>query len=164
MAEYVKYGLLLLLLAVVQKTLMFLLAVTSYEITPDILLIGLVFVSIKKGKMTGSIAGFVFGLLIDFFSFSFLGLMALSKAAAGFTAGFFNGENKTERNSGSYVFVIIVFVCSIINNFIYFIFYYQGTVVSFGEIMLRYVIPTAIYTSLISILPLIFFQRKAFKR
>ncbi len=164
MAEYVKYGLMLLLLAVIQKTLIWLLAVTSYEITPDILLIGLVFVSIKKGKMTGSIGGFIFGLLIDFFSFSFLGLMALAKASAGFTAGFFNTENKIERYTQSYVFVIIVFVCSLINNFIYFIFYYQGTVLSLGDILFRYIVPTAVYTALVSILPLIFFQRRAIKR
>lgn len=164
MGEYVRYGLLLLLLAVVQKTLIWLLAVTSYEITPDILLIGLVFVSIRKGRMTGSIAGFIFGLLLDFFSFSFLGLMALAKAFAGFTAGFFNNENKIEKYTRSYFFIIIVFICSLLNNFIYFLFYFQGTLLSFPDILFRYIIPTAVYTALVSVLPLIFFQRRAFKR
>jgi rod shape-determining protein MreD len=164
MAEYVKYAVLLLVLAVVQKTLIWLLAVTSYEITPDILLIGLVYVSIRKGKITGSIGGFLFGLIFDFFSFSFLGLMALAKASAGFTAGFFNSENKIERYTQSYVFIIIVFFCSLINNFLYFVLYFQGTILSFGDILLRYVIPTAVYTALFSIFPLIFIHRKVFRR
>lgn len=164
MAEYVKYAVLLLVLAVVQKTLIWLLAVTSYEITPDILLIGIVYISIKKGKITGSILGFLFGLIFDFFSFSFLGLMALAKASAGFTAGFFNNENKIDRYTQSYVFIIIVFLCSLINNFLYFVLYFQGTILSFGDIIFRYVIPTAIYTALISIFPLIYIHRKVFKR
>jgi rod shape-determining protein MreD len=155
---------LLLVLAVVQKTLIWLLAVTSYEITPDILLIGLVYVSIKKGKIAGSIGGFLFGLIFDFFSFSFLGLMALAKASAGFTAGFFNNENKIDRYTQSYVFIIIVFFCSLINNFLYFVLYFQGTILSFGGIIMRYVIPTAVYTALVSIFPLIFIKRKVFSR
>jgi len=164
MAEYVKYAVILVILAVVQKTLIWLLAVTSYDITPDIVLIGLVYVGIRKGKTTGSVGGFMVGLIIDFFSFSFLGLMALSKASAGFLAGFFNNENKIERYTRSYVFVIIVFVCSLVNNVLYFALYYQGTLLSFNDVLLRYVIPTAVYTAVISILPLIFIRKKVFNR
>ena len=164
MGEYVKYAILLIVLAVVQKTLIWLLAVTSYDITPDIVLIGLVYISIQKGKITGSVGGFVIGLILDFFSFSFLGLMALSKTTAGFMAGFFNNENKIERYTKSYVFVIIVFVCSLVNNVLYFALYFQGTLLSFTDVLLRYVIPTAIYTAFISILPLIFIRKKVLYR
>jgi rod shape-determining protein MreD len=164
MTEYVKYAVILLVLAVVQKTLIWVFAVTNYEITPDILLIGVVYISIRKGKIAGSLGGFLFGLLLDFFSFSFLGLMALSKASAGFAAGFFNNENKIEKNTQSYVFIIIIFFCSLINNVIYFMLYFQGTILSFKDILLRYVIPTAIYTAVIGILPLIILKRKVVKR
>lgn len=164
MGEYVRYAILLIVLAAVQKTLIWLIAVTNYDITPDVVLIGLVYISIKKGKITGSIGGFAAGLLLDFFSFSFLGLMALSKTSAGFLAGFFNSENKIERYTKSYVFVIIVFVCSLVNNVLYFSLYFQGTILGFMDVLLRYVIPTAIYTAFISILPLIFFRKKAFNR
>ncbi len=164
MREYVRYAILLIVLAVIQKTLIWLLAVTSYDITPDIVLIGLVYISIKKGKITGSVGGFVIGLILDFFSFSFLGLMALSKTSAGFLAGFFNNENKIERYTKSYVFVIIVFVCSLVNNVLYFSLYFQGTMLSFTDVLLRYVIPTAIYTAFISILPLIFIRKKVIYR
>jgi len=164
MGEYVRYAILLIVLAAVQKTLIWLLAVTSYDITPDIVLIGLVYISIRKGKITGSVGGFVIGLILDFFSFSFLGLMALSKTSAGFLAGFFNNENKIERYTKSYVFVIIVFVCSLVNNVLYFSLYFQGTMLSFADVLLRYVIPTAIYTAFISILPLIFIRKKVIYR
>ena len=160
MTEYVKYAVLLLVLAAVQKTLIFLLKATSFDITPDIVLIGLVYIGIRKGKITGSVGGFLIGMVIDFFSFSFLGLMALSKASAGFLAGFFNDENKIERFSKSYIFVIIVFVCSLVNNILYFALYYQGMPLSFADVSMRYIIPTAVYTALISILPLMIISKR----
>ncbi len=164
MNEYLRYAVLIVILIIVQKTLIWLIALTSYDITPDIVLIGIVYIGIRKGKITGSIGGFITGLLIDFLSFSFLGLMALSKATAGFVAGFFNNENKIERYTYTYVFMLIVFVCSLANNVLYFTLYYQGTMLGFGDVLLRYIIPTAVYTSIISSLPAIFGRKKVFVR
>lgn len=164
MAEYLKYAGLLVVLIIVQKTLIWLIAVTSYEITPDIVLIGLVFISIRKGKIAGSAGGFVAGLIIDFLSFSFLGLMALSKTASGFLAGFFNNESKLERYLSSYIFVLIVFFCSLVNNVIYFMMYFQGTTLAPVDILLRYVIPTAVYTAFVSIAAVILNRKKLFTR
>jgi len=160
MGQNLKYSALLLVLVIAQKTLVWLLAVTGYEVTPDIVLVGLAYVGIKRGKITGSIAGFLSGLLLDLFSFSFIGLMALSKSAGGFLSGFFNNENKMERYLSSYGFVLIVFFCSMVNNVIYFTIYFQGTSLVFSDVLLRYVLPTAVYTSIISIIPVIFARKK----
>jgi rod shape-determining protein MreD len=158
--EYVKYAGLLLLLIIIQKTLIWLLAVTQFEVTPDIVLIGLVLIGINKGKITGSIAGFVSGMVLDLLSFSFIGLMAFSKATAGFIAGYFNNENKIDTYTRGYQFVLIVFFCSFVNNLIYFGIYFQGTVLTFGGLLLRYVVPTAVYTAVIAILPLVVMKRR----
>jgi rod shape-determining protein MreD len=160
MSEYLKSAIFLVFLVIVQKTLIWLVALTHYEITPDILLIGLVLLGIRKGKIAGSVGGFLSGLLLDFMSFSFLGLMALSKATAGFVSGYFNNENKIERYTKSYIFIIIVFTCSILNNLIYFIFYFQGMSLSFFEIVIKYILPTGIYTAVFSVIPVIFNRRK----
>lgn len=151
-------------LIIIQKSLIWLIAVTSYEITPDIVLIGLVFVSLKKGKIAGSAGGFIAGLILDFLSFSFLGLMALSKTVAGFIAGFFNNESKLDRYLSSYIFVLIVFFCSLINNLLYFMIYFQGTMLAPADILVRYVLPSAVYTSFLSIPAVIFNRKKLFKR
>jgi rod shape-determining protein MreD len=164
MGEYLKYALILLVLIVIQKTLIWVLAVTSYEVTPDIVLIGLVYVGIKRGKIVGSISGFLSGLVLDLFSFSFIGLMALSKSVAGFVSGFFFGENKTEKNLKTYAFVLIVFFCSVINNTIYFMIYFQGTNLVFWDVLLRYTLPTAVYTAIFSIIPVIFARRRSAMR
>lgn len=160
MSEYLKSAIFLVFLVIVQKTLIWLVALTHYEITPDILLIGLVLLGIRKGKIAGSVGGFLSGLLLDFMSFSFLGLMALSKATAGFVSGYFNNENKIERYTKSYIFIIIVFTCSVLNNLIYFVFYFQGMSLSFFEIVIKYILPTGIYTAVFAVIPVIFNRRK----
>ena len=150
----------MILLIIVQKTLISLLAVTSYDVTPDIVLIGLVFIGMKKGKIYGSIGGFVTGLIVDFISFSFIGLMALSKATAGFLSGFFSNEDKVERYLNSYIFTIIILVCSVVHNIVYYTIYFQGSTLQFSDILLRYVFPTAVYTAIFAIFPVIFQRRK----
>jgi rod shape-determining protein MreD len=148
-------------LIIIQKTLIWLIAVTSYDVTPDLVLVGLVYIGLRKGKIYGSISGFSAGLVIDFISFSFLGLMALSKATAGFVSGFFgNDVNKVERYLNTYVFVIIVLFCSLINNTIYFTIYFQGSTLQFTDILIRYVLPTSVYTSIFAVIPIIFEKRK----
>lgn len=164
MIEYLKYAGLLAALIIIQKTLIWLVAVTSYEITPDIVLIGVIFVSMRKGKIAGSLSGFASGLVLDFLSFSFLGLMALSKTVAGFLGGFFDDENKLERYLNSYIFVIIVLVCSFVNNVIYFMVYFQGTMLTTSDIFMRYIIPTTIYTAFVSIIAVVFNRKRLFSR
>jgi rod shape-determining protein MreD len=164
MEEYIKYSIALLVLVIIQKSLIWLIAITDYHITPDIVLIGLVYIGIKKGKITGSVGGFIVGLIYDFLSFLFLGLMAFSKSTAGFIAGFFNNENKIERYTKSYIFVFIVFFCSVCNNIIYFTLYFQGTSLSFQDIILRYVIPGAIYTAFFSIIAVILTRKNIIGR
>lgn len=162
--EYLKYAGILAGLILIQKTLIWLVAVTSYEITPDIVLIGVVYVSLRKGKIAGSVGGFFTGLILDFLSFSFLGLMALSKTVAGFIAGFMQNELKLERYLSSYIFVLIVLLCSLINNLLYFMIYYQGTMLAPLDILLRYVVPSSVYTAFVSIIAVIINRKKLFTR
>ena len=164
MMEYLKYAGILLGLIIIQKTAVSFIDVTEFRITPDLVIIGLVYVGIKKGKITGSAAGFIAGLILDIFSFSFIGLMALSKTVAGFASGFFNNEQKEERYLNSYIFIIIVSICSIINNTVYYVFYFQGTNLVFLDILIRYVLPTTVYTALFSVIPVIFARRRRFAR
>jgi len=158
--QHLKYAGVLLALIIVQKTFIWLIAVTNYDVTPDLVLIGLVYIGMRNGKTYGSIAGFLSGLTIDFISFSFLGLMALSKAAAGFTSGFFNDEHKVERYLAGIGFIFIVLLCSLINNTVYFTVYFQGSTLKLSDILIRYVIPTSIYTAIFAVIPVIFERRK----
>lgn len=164
MKGYLKYSGIMLALILIQKTVINFIDVTEFKITPDVVLIGLVYIGIKRGKITGSITGFLSGLILDIFSFSFIGLMALSKTVAGFISGFFNENTKMERYLNSYIFILIVTFCSLINNTVYFLFYFQGTNLVFFDIVIRYIVPTTVYTALFSIFPVLFARRRRFAR
>lgn len=164
MLEYLKYSGILIGLIILQLGINWLLPVTSYKITPDVTLIGIVYISINKGKIVGSVSGFFSGLVLDLISFSFLGLSTLSKTSAGFFAGFFFRENKINKYLSTYIFVLIVLFTSLVNNFFYYVLYYQGSSLQIIDIALRYILPTSIYTSFISVIPLMFFRKRLFKR
>lgn len=164
MNEYLKYAAVLFALIIVQKFVINLIDVTEYKITPDIVLIGLIYISVKKGKITGSIAGFLSGMILDLLSFSFIGLMALAKTTAGFIAGFFYDEHKSERYLNSFFFIFIVVICSLINNTIYYYIYFQGTSLVFADIIFKYVIPTTVYTAIFALFPVAFAKKRAFAR
>lgn len=164
MKEYLKYAAILLGLIILQKTFVSFIDVTEFRITPDLVIIGLVYVGIKKGKIPGSITGFAAGLVLDIFSFSFIGLMALAKTVAGFVSGFFNNEQKIERYLNSYIFIIIVSICSLVNNSVYYLFYFQGTNLLPADIFIRYILPTTVYTALFAVFPVLFARRRRFAR
>ena len=64
----------------------------------------------------------------------------------------------------SFLFVLIVSICSIINNAVYYGFYFQGTKLAFLDILIRYVLPTTVYTALFSVVPVIFARKRRFAR
>ena len=65
---------------------------TLGEIRPDFVLILLIFISARYGRMVGILAGFSMGLLQDVTgAVSVVGANALSKSVVGFAAGTLNG-------------------------------------------------------------------------
>lgn len=80
---------------------------------PDLVLIVLVFLAVRKGSYEGEVYGFIGGLLEDFISSAVLGLQALVKTVVGFAVGFF--ENKLEEDSALLV-IIFVFLASLCHN------------------------------------------------
>jgi rod shape-determining protein MreD len=61
-------------------------------VKPDLALIILVFVSIRKGAMTGQISGFAAGIMEDFLSLSPLGFHAFFRTCIGFFYGLTAGN------------------------------------------------------------------------
>lgn len=147
---YLKYFALIALLIIVQKTVIWLLAISDYSITPDIVILAVIYIGIKRGNIEGAVSGFIAGIIYDILSASFLGLLALAYSIAGFAAGYFHRE-EDEKYLYKYQFLIVVFVCSLISNFIYFGIYMQGTGVSFFEVMITHIFATSAYTTLISV-------------
>ncbi len=129
-------------------------------ISPDILLIWLAYLTLTEGQIVGTIAGFSLGLLFDLAIGGFLGLTALTKTIACFFGGYFYNENKTLMTLGSFQFTIFVFVLSFLNNTIYFAIFVAGTQMHYPATVLWYGLTTAMYTAVVSLLPMFLFSRK----
>ena len=130
-------------------------------ITPDVLLIWLAYLTLSEGQIAGTIAGFSAGIFFDLATGGFLGLTSLSKTIACFFGGYFYNENKTLMTLGSYQFALFVFVLSFLNNFVYFAIFVAGTPMHYPTTVLWYGLTTAIYTAVVSLLPMFLFSRKA---
>ncbi len=132
------------------------------DIVPDILVIWIVYIAIREGQMAGTIAGFAVGITLDLLSGhdGMLGLAALAKTLAGFTAGYFYNENKTLQTVGGYQFLIALAVVSLAHNLIYFLILLQGTGISPWGAIAFYGVPTTIYTAAFGLLPMFAFTRK----
>jgi len=87
--RYIFYVVLCIVALILQITLLRFLAIQN--ITPDLLLIIIIFLSIREGQVTGILFGFFAGLLDDLTAAGLIGLSALSKALAGYIAGLFFG-------------------------------------------------------------------------
>jgi len=154
------YILLSLLFIVVDGTLVKFLSIAN--IVPDILLVWIVYIAVREGQSAGTTAGFLIGLAMNLMSATdnLLGLAALAKTFAGFTAGYFYNENKTYNTLGGYQFVVIVAVASVVHNTLYFIIFLQGSGLSWMQSVLSYGVPTTAYTAAVALLPMFAFARK----
>lgn len=150
-----------LMVVLLQTTIAQYLAVAGFS--PDIALIWIVYLSIRRGQITGTVAGFFVGLVLDLLSGNdgMLGLAALSKTVGGFTAGYFFNENKTVQTLGSYRFVLIILSVSLVHNLIYFIIFLQGSGAHWWQAILLYGVPAALYTAAVGLIPTFVFARRA---
>jgi len=158
MERYLRTSLAALLLLLLQTTFVPYLSIEGYG--PDLLLIWVVYIAIRRGQVEAAIAGFLIGFLQDVTTTQFLGLAALGKTVAGFAAGYFFNENKTWQTLGTYRFVLIIFLASLIHNIIYYMVFFQGAGVSLIGATLQYSVLIGLYTSILGFLPMFVFARK----
>ncbi len=129
---------------------------TVGEIRPDFVLLFLVFISARYGRMTGIIVGFGTGLLQDLIgSFSTLGASALAKAIVGYVLGTLNGTMTvwTPRVVNLYIYGTLLF-----HAVIYQTVMIQGLQVSPGQllanILLEFLMSSILVTGMRYILPI----------
>ena len=152
-----------LLFILLQTTIAQYLAVGG--ITPDLALIWIIYLALRRGQIAGTVAGFATGLVLDLLSGNdgMLGLAALAKTAGGFTAGYFFNENKTLQTLGSYRFILIILSVSLVHNLIYFVIFLQGSGAHWWEAILLYGVPAAVYTAAVGLIPTFVFARRALR-
>ena len=136
--------------------------VTLGNAVPDILTIWIVYIAIVSGQLSGTVAGFCIGLLVDVMSGNdgMLGLSAMTKTLAGFSAGYFFNENKTEQTLSTWTFVFAVGLATLLHNAVYFTIFLQGTDVGWWRAVVLHGIPSSLYTTALAVVPMSVFRRK----
>jgi rod shape-determining protein MreD len=158
-SEYIWSIVLFFPLLIIQTTMVPFISING--ITPDLILILLVFYTIRNGQIYGTVLGFAYGFLFDIITGSLLGSTMLSKTIAGFIAGYFTNENKREIYFKTYIFVLIVLLCSIvdliINTFLSSIELNTSIVLLLFE---QGVLP-GIYTAVLSAFIILFYPKRS---
>lgn len=130
-------------------------------IVPDLLLLWVVALAIRRGQIPATSAGFFLGLAQDILSGdNLLGLSAMTKTLAGFIAGYFYNENKTLQTLGSYRLLLIAGLVSLVHDSLYFLVFLQGSGISWKGSLLAYGLPTTVYTLAVALIPMFAFARK----
>jgi len=141
------FGLVFGILFLFQLTFANLMAI--YEIKPDFILIFLVYLSTRYGRLWGSSAGFIMGIIEDSFLTILFGLNALCKSLVGFFVA-----KLSWRLTGNVITDagLLLFAVALVHDFLFNWIYSFGSEVGVLYIFFRYALPSAFYTAVIGMM------------
>ncbi len=113
------------------------------DVHPDFMLLGVILAAMRHGAVPAILTGFLAGLVQDVAVSELYGLQALSKAVAGFVAGYFARDKvKFELQ----VVIGLAFATAFAHNVIRDTVFYFDVGFNFFYVLARYVLPNSIYT------------------
>lgn len=113
------------------------------DVTPDIPLIVVVLLALRRGPETGCLAGFVVGLLQDAATGGPVGVQALTKAVLGFAVGAVAGRLLTSQPLVQVPALVLLSVAEGLSRFALLkAFHFSAP---FAELMTYVVLPQALY-------------------
>ena len=159
-SEYIYSILLFFPVLVIQTTIIPLVAING--VVPDLIIILLVFYTLRNGQIYGTVLGFIYGFLFDLITGSLLGSSMIAKTFSGFVAGYFANENKIDIYFKSYNFALIVLLCSVISFVINSFFSNIDLNTNLFAMIFQVGLLPGFYTAVISLLIIIFYPRRSF--
>ncbi|HWH06202.1 MAG TPA: rod shape-determining protein MreD [Gaiellaceae bacterium] len=138
MTQALRVAVLVFLATVLQASLVS--SVVAFGGSPDLLLLVLVGVALLCGAITGAVAGFGGGLLLDVLTLDTLGVTALVLALAGYFTGRY-GET-TGRDRGHAPIVAVVVATALVLVFGFLLHFLIGEAVSARRALLEALLPT----------------------
>lgn len=147
-AYYIGLSVLALLL---QLTLADWISILGFK--PDFVLLVVLYIGYREGKIPGIVFGFAFGLLQDITAASaFIGLSALIKSILGFGTGLLHGKFHTIN---PVVLYSIVAILIFLGQMLYFGIYYAASPLTFGSMLQYLILPSFAYTFIVGSLLLL---------
>ena len=152
--KFIKYSTIFLIVFLIETNFIDLISIKG--ITPNIILIFLLFISLKENQTTSTITGFVAGLFQDVLSFNLIGISSLTNSIACFLGSYFD---KTKSSSSIPYLALVFFVVTIIYDRIYRFIFLLGTNQQFFRSFFLYSVPKSIYTTIIALILNFIFHR-----
>src|SRR5262245_15886587 len=115
------------------------------DVLPDLPLIVVVLLALRRGPEFGCLAGFAAGLLQDAAGGGLIGVQAFTKALAGFAVGWLGGELRVTQPLVQVPGLAVLTVAEALLRFgLLKLFHFE---VPFGGLMMYVVIPQALYNA-----------------
>ncbi len=114
-----------------------------WQVSPNLVLIVVIIMTLHGGRVWGIAGGFAVGLVLDFFGTGFVGVSSLANTLAAFVAGFLWTTQFQKRFLN---IMAMLFTAILVHDLVYFFITRIGSDIGFFELVFSYVIPTSIYT------------------
>ena len=114
-------------------------------INPDFCIIYILYVSVKEGRLMGTLVGFIFGVVLDLSSGTtqFFGLTPLIYSTTGYASGFLDGKyEKLNKQYFTLAWVLII----VFQFLIFSLIYYQNYLVQDPFVFFLKWIGSSLYT------------------
>jgi len=131
-------------------------------IVPDLVLMLLVYYTLQHGQLYGTVLGFVFGAVTDLSTGSILGSTMFTKTLAAFIAGYFYNENQIGTLVKSPMFLVIVFLSSLVNSIAFSLIANFDISINLFMLIFEQGILPALYTTVIASLVMVFTPKRSY--
>ena len=152
--RFVFYSIAALLIIIFQISVVNLIEVGG--LTPNLMIILVVWITLSEGQFVGLLAGFLAGLVFDIATFDLIGTNALAQTVNAFIAGFFHKVGKEDLTLKRFSFIITVFISSVSHNLVYFFLYLKLSELDFFSFFFKYGIATSLYTTVFGVAAILF--------
>lgn len=156
--KFIYYAIATLLICVLQLSFSFLISIN--EITPDLLILLVIWITLYDGKVIGLSTAFTIGLLYDYLSMNVLGVNALTKTLTAYVTSFFYKENEFWNLIKTNKIFIVVLISSFIHNVVFYLLMINLTRADIWSIYFKYVVGATAYTFIFSLFSFFFRIRK----
>ncbi|GEM_PF-1130356 len=151
--------LLLFFLTIIQVTIIELIAIN--QIKPDLVLIALIYITLREGQIPGIIYSFFAGVILDILGNGIIGSNSFSKVIVMFVVGYFHDPFSITSFRIDLRFPLIVLISAIVDRILYIFITLSLDFNELINLMIGYGILPAIFTAITSLLTLIFTKRGA---
>jgi|DewCreStandDraft_5_1066085.scaffolds.fasta_scaffold89773_2 rod shape-determining protein MreD len=157
--KIIYYSIALLTICVVQLSFFFLISISG--VTPDLLILLTIWITLAEGRFFGLFAGFLIGIFFDFVSMNLVGVNALTKTVVAFVAGLFYKEGEFSNIIRTNKFFVIVILSTLLHNILYYLILIDLTSSDFGFNYFKFTFGSTLYTLLASV-PFYFLRIRRF--